>query len=183
MLAEMFERQAELNKRIGYDTAALHESFDPLKAGVWLNDYISAACNELEELRDSTYWKHWCAEAKEGRRFEIHDLQNARVEVIDLLFFWISMAQVPRLHQYRQGAARSGANLGQTWAKRHIITGTNREPIYRPLPDGGTDGGNWEGGSIGGSFTEVTETFTFAIFCLQQGPEHPIMPPSAGKAG
>ena len=49
--------------------------------------------NELEELRDCMYWKHWCKEAKEGRRFELHDLQNARVEVIDLLFFWISMAQ------------------------------------------------------------------------------------------
>ncbi len=52
-----------------------------------------ASGNELEELRDCTFWKHWCQEAKAGQRFEIHDLQNARVEVIDLLFFWISMAQ------------------------------------------------------------------------------------------
>ena len=49
--------------------------------------------NEVEELRDCTYWKHWCAEAKAGKRFLLHDLQNARVEVIDLLFFWISLAQ------------------------------------------------------------------------------------------
>lgn len=93
MLAEMFEKQAELNKRIGYDTKSLRDNFDPVVAGRWLNDYINAACNELEELRDSTFWKHWCAEAREGKRFAIHDLQNARVEVIDLLFFWISMAQ------------------------------------------------------------------------------------------
>ena len=93
MLKEMFERQAELNRRIGNDTQSLHDSFDPLRAGRWLNDYLMAAANELEELRDCTYWKHWCREAREGRRFEIHDLQNARVEVIDLLFFWISMAQ------------------------------------------------------------------------------------------
>jgi len=93
LLAEMFAHQASLNKRIGYDTQTLHEQFDPLKAGVWLNDYIMAASNELEELRDCTFWKHWCSEAREGRRFELHDLQNARVEVIDLLFFWISMAQ------------------------------------------------------------------------------------------
>lgn len=92
-LEDMFELQSALNKRIGYDTKALRNSFDPQRAGVWLNDYISAACNELEELRDSTFWKHWCSEAQQGRRFEIHDLQNARVEVIDLLFFWISMAQ------------------------------------------------------------------------------------------
>ncbi|MGB0715029.1 MAG: dUTPase [Phycisphaerae bacterium] len=93
MLDEMFQLQSELNRRIGYDTAAMAESFDPLTAGRWLNDYIAAASNELEELRDSTYWKHWCAEAQAGRRFEVRDLQNARVEVIDLLFFWISMAQ------------------------------------------------------------------------------------------
>ncbi|RIK67503.1 MAG: dUTPase [Planctomycetota bacterium] len=93
MLKEMFEHQAELNRRIGFDPEELRKTFDPKKAGEWLNNYIAAASNELEELRDCTYWKHWCKEAKEGRRFELFDLQNARVEVIDLLFFWISMAQ------------------------------------------------------------------------------------------
>ena len=93
VLEDMFERQAALNKRIGYDTESMHERFDPEAAGRWLNDYIAAASNELEELRDCTFWKHWCSEAKAGKRFAIHDLQNARVEVIDLLFFWISLAQ------------------------------------------------------------------------------------------
>ncbi|MBK8267749.1 MAG: dUTP diphosphatase [Planctomycetes bacterium] len=93
MLEELFKHQAQLNKRIGFDPEKLHDNFDPKVAGEWLNNYIMAAANELEELRNCMYWKHWCAEAKEGRRFELHDLQNARVEVIDLLFFWISMAQ------------------------------------------------------------------------------------------
>ncbi len=89
----MFELQAELNQRMGMDTKALKGDFDPQKAGQWLNDYIIASSNELEELRDCTFWKHWCAEAKAGERFKLFDLQNARVEVIDLLFFWISLAQ------------------------------------------------------------------------------------------
>ena len=93
MLDEIFKLQAELNKKIGFDTQSQREHFDPQKAGRWLNDYIAAASNELEELRDCTYWKHWCAEAQQGRRFALADLQNARVEVIDLLFFWVSMAQ------------------------------------------------------------------------------------------
>ncbi len=93
MLRELFELQAELNRRIGMDTGAIKEDLDPQQAGRWINDYIAAMGNELEELRDCTYWKHWCAEAREGRRFELHDLQNARVEVIDMLFFWISLAQ------------------------------------------------------------------------------------------
>jgi len=93
MLDEIFKLQAELNKKIGFDTQSQREDFDPQTAGRWLNDYIAAASNELEELRDCTYWKHWCAEARQGRRFTLADLQNARVEVIDLLFFWVSMAQ------------------------------------------------------------------------------------------
>jgi len=93
VLDELFKLQAELNRRIGFDAEAHRENLDPQVAGKWLNDYIAASSNELEELRDCTFWKHWCSEARAGRRFELHDLQNARVEVIDLLFFWISMAQ------------------------------------------------------------------------------------------
>lgn len=93
MFRELFEKQAELNKRTGFDAKLLRENFDPQQAGIWLNNYITAMSNELEELRDCTYWKHWCKEAGQGKRFFLHDLQNARVEVIDMLFFWISLAQ------------------------------------------------------------------------------------------
>jgi dimeric dUTPase (all-alpha-NTP-PPase superfamily) len=93
VLPELFQHQAELNRRIGFDPEELRRNFDPLKAGEWINNYLMAMSNEVEELRDCTYWKHWCAEAREGKRFMLHDLQNARVEVIDLLFFWISLAQ------------------------------------------------------------------------------------------
>lgn len=93
MFKELFEQQAQLNKRTGFDAKELRKDFDSATAGQWLNNYIAAMSNELEELRDCTYWKHWCKEAKQGRRFELHDLQNARVEVIDMLFFWISLAQ------------------------------------------------------------------------------------------
>jgi len=93
MLKELFKKQAELNKRTGFDAVGLRENFNPQTAGTWLNNYIAAMSNELEELRDCTFWKHWCREAKDGNRFLLHDLQNARVEVIDMLFFWISLAQ------------------------------------------------------------------------------------------
>jgi dUTPase len=93
MLEELFEMQAMLNKRTGFDAKALRENFDNKVSGQWLTNYIAAMSNELEELRDCTYWKHWCKEAKEGKRFDLNDLQNARVEVIDMLFFWISLAQ------------------------------------------------------------------------------------------
>ena len=93
MLRELFQWQAELNKRSGFDAEGLRANFDPQVAGQWINNYLAAMSSEVEELRDCTFWKHWCAEARQGRRFELHDLQNARVEVIDMLFFWISLAQ------------------------------------------------------------------------------------------
>lgn len=89
----LFNKQAELNSRIGFDAHEHRKNFDPKLAGEWINNYLMAMSNELEELRNCTFWKHWCKEAKAGRRFEVHDLQNARVEVIDMLFFWISLAQ------------------------------------------------------------------------------------------
>src|SRR3972149_5171833 len=79
VLRELFQHQAELNKRIGFDPHELRKNFDPKKAGEWINNYLMAMSNELEELRDCLYWKHWCAEAKAGKRFCLHDLQNARV--------------------------------------------------------------------------------------------------------
>ena len=93
MLEELFTKQAELNRRIGFDPDELRRNFDRQKAGEWLHNYLMAMSNELEELRDCTYWKHWAVEAKEGKRYYLHDLQNARVEAIDMLFFWISLAQ------------------------------------------------------------------------------------------
>ena len=93
MLRELFQWQAELNKRSGFDAEGLRANFDAQVAGQWINNYLAAMSSEVEELRDCTFWKHWCAETRQGRRFELHDLQNARVEVIDMLFFWISLAQ------------------------------------------------------------------------------------------
>ncbi|MFQ6048163.1 MAG: dUTP diphosphatase [Phycisphaerae bacterium] len=132
MLRELFRWQAELNRRIGFDTAGLREQFDPQRAGRWLNDYIAAASNELEELRDCTYWKHWCTEARQGRRFELHDLQNARVEVIDLLFFWISMAQCVGLDAdevvelYRQKLAVNQARQDKNYSMSSKTEQDNR---------------------------------------------------------
>ena len=133
MLDEMFELQAALNRRIGNDTQALRDKFDPRKAGLMLNDYLMASANELEELRDCTYWKHWCKEAKEGRRFELHDLQNARVEVIDLFFFLISMAQCVGLNApevlelYKQKLQVNHARQDQNYSMADKDEADNKE--------------------------------------------------------
>lgn len=95
-LGELFEIQEELNVRCGFRAADIlmgDGKIDLQLAGVWLNNFIMGANAELEELKDCTYWKHWYKEAREGRRFRLHDLEGAKKEVVDLLHFWMSMAQ------------------------------------------------------------------------------------------
>lgn len=89
ILRELFRRQAELNERVGYR----YIPGDPQHMGTWLNNYIDAMIGELCELRDCTYWKHWYKEARQGRRYELHNPEHAKVEVVDILHFWISLAQ------------------------------------------------------------------------------------------
>ena len=58
-------------------------------------------------------WKHWYREAKEGRQYQLQDVQNARVEAIDMLFFWVSICQLLGLSPadiYRLYGAKLGIN-------------------------------------------------------------------------
>jgi len=81
-LKGMFELQAELNRRIGVDTTAL-----PMERKTeWVLNYCRAMQQEIAELTDSVPWKWWA-------KYQTFDMQNARVEVIDLFHFLISLAQ------------------------------------------------------------------------------------------
>jgi len=82
-LEEIFTLQKQLNQRIGVDTDALDE------AGrvQWVLNYTRAMSQELAELVDSVPWKWWA-------KYQTFDTQNARVEVVDLLHFLVSLAQV-----------------------------------------------------------------------------------------
>jgi dimeric dUTPase (all-alpha-NTP-PPase superfamily) len=86
LLEDMFARQAELNRRIGVDTLAMPEEKQP----EWILNYCRAMSQELAELTDSVPWKWWA-------KYQTYDLQNARVEIVDLFHFLISLAQVAGL--------------------------------------------------------------------------------------
>ena len=53
----------------------------------WILNYIRAMQQELAELTDSVPWKWWA-------KYQEFDKQNARVEIVDLFHFLISLAQV-----------------------------------------------------------------------------------------
>ena len=82
-LDELFDLQAALNKRIGVDTASMSEA-DKIQ---WVLNYTRAMQQEMAELVDSVPWKWWA-------NYQEFDEQNAKVEVVDLFHFLISLAQV-----------------------------------------------------------------------------------------
>lgn len=82
-LAELFRMQRALNERIGVHTETMSEE-DRIK---WVLNYCRAMSQEIAELTDSVPWKWWA-------KYQKFDEQNARVEVVDLFHFLISLAQV-----------------------------------------------------------------------------------------
>jgi len=91
-LDEIYNAQIELIKCLKLD-AAINDGdrTDPI-FGKFIINTIACIHNELEELRDSIYWKHWTNEAKtEGMFNSIRNLQNARVEAVDILFFLLEI--------------------------------------------------------------------------------------------
>ena len=81
-LEEIFQMQEALNQRIGVQ---MNEFSDEDKAK-WILNYTRAMQQELAELVDSVPWKWWA-------KYQEFDEQNARVEVVDLFHFLISLAQ------------------------------------------------------------------------------------------
>lgn len=74
--------QKALNERIGVRTDGMTVE-DRTK---WVLNYCRAMSQEIAELTDSVPWKWWA-------NYQKFDEQNARVEVVDLFHFFISLAQ------------------------------------------------------------------------------------------
>lgn len=82
-LSHLFDMQATLNARCGVVTDGLSDE-DKVK---WVLNYTRAMQQEIAELIDSVNWKWWA-------KYQKFDEQNAKVEVVDLFHFLISIAQV-----------------------------------------------------------------------------------------
>jgi len=83
MLQDLFDKQMLLNRRIGVNPPEMNDE----ERVQWVLNYTRAASQELAELVDSVPWKWWA-------KYQTFDVQNARVEVVDLFHFLISLAQV-----------------------------------------------------------------------------------------
>ncbi len=150
-LEDIWPLQAALNARAGFDTQAIgaalakalasgdlpDEGGQRVTAGRAIKNYLDALASECHELQDCLSWKHWYKEAKAGRQYELRDIQNARVEAIDMLFFWISLCQLLGLSPedvYRLYAAKLGINIrrqdeGRTQAEHGRHEDENRSVV------------------------------------------------------
>jgi dimeric dUTPase (all-alpha-NTP-PPase superfamily) len=120
-LEEIFRMQQELNLRIGVDTAHMSDE----QRQQWLLNYCRAMSQEVAELTDSVPWKWWA-------KYQKFDQQNARVEIIDLLHFLVSTAQVlgmtaedfysayAKKHRVNLDRQRSGYEKKDEHDSRHI---------------------------------------------------------------
>ena len=110
ILKDMFEKQAELNRRIGVDTTQMPEAEQPK----WILNYCRAMSQEVSELTDSVPWKWWA-------KYQKFDEQNARVEVVDLFHFLISLAQV---------LGMSADDVFQAYARKNEVNFKRQETGY-----------------------------------------------------
>lgn len=90
-LEEVFSEQWRLNKYtfernglVPFESIPL----DPALQNMWLRNYALAMTQELAELVDSTNWKWW------RTKVDLLDEQNIKVELVDILHFWVSACQV-----------------------------------------------------------------------------------------
>lgn len=111
-LEHMFELQAELNKRVGADMDLI--PLDENEQAKWSLQYSRAMQQELSEFIDCFPWKWWSKDA------EI-DSQNAKVEIVDMIHFLISMAQVMGM---------SGADLYQCYLEKMKVNHNRQEAGY-----------------------------------------------------
>ena len=109
-LDEIFEQQKELNKRIGVNTDAMSVE----DKAQWVLNYTRAMQQEIAELIDSVPWKWWA-------KYQEFDEQNAKVEVVDLFHFLISIAQV---------LGMSPEDVYQAYVKKNKVNHNRQESGY-----------------------------------------------------
>jgi dimeric dUTPase (all-alpha-NTP-PPase superfamily) len=79
----------------------------------WLGKYLTALDDESRELREELLWKWWSKDHL--------DLQNIRVEIVDQLHFWISLALT---------AGMSASDVFDTYLQKNAINHARQEQGY-----------------------------------------------------
>ena len=109
-LENIFKLQEELNLRIGVKM----DDMDDEERSKWILNYVRAMQQELAELTDSVPWKWWAS-------YQEFDKQNAKVEIVDLFHFLISLAQVMGM---------SAKDVHEAYLKKNQVNHDRQESGY-----------------------------------------------------
>jgi dimeric dUTPase (all-alpha-NTP-PPase superfamily) len=112
---ELFRMQKALNERIGVHTAGMNEE----EKTKWILNYCRAMSQEIAELTDSVPWKWWA-------KYQKFDEQNVRVEIVDMLHFLISLAQV---------AGMSADDVFQAYCRKNEVNFKRQDSGYTVKDD------------------------------------------------
>jgi len=115
-LEAIFTMQAALNQRIGVNLPPPTEE----EKAKWILNYTRAMQQELAELVDSVPWKWWA-------KYQKFDEQNARVEVVDLFHFLVSLAQT---------LGMSAEDVYQAYLKKNAVNHQRQETGYAAKDSG-----------------------------------------------
>ena len=109
-LENIFDLQEQLNPRIGVNM----KDMDDDERAKWILNYVRAMQQELAELTDSVPWKWWA-------NYQAFDKQNAKVEIVDLFHFLISLAQVMGM---------SAEDIHEAYLKKNQVNHERQEKGY-----------------------------------------------------
>jgi dimeric dUTPase (all-alpha-NTP-PPase superfamily) len=109
-LEEIFRMQAALNERIGVILPPATEE----EKTKWILNYTRAMQQETAELIDSVPWKWWA-------KYQKFDEQNAKVEVVDLFHFLVSLAQT---------LGMTSEDVYQAYLKKNAVNHQRQETGY-----------------------------------------------------
>jgi len=109
-LEVLFTMQEALNRRIGVNTQEMTDE----ERVQWVLNYCRAMSQEIAELTDSVPWKWWA-------KYQNFDKQNCCVEVVDMLHFLISLAQV---------LGMSAEDVFQAYMKKNEVNFQRQESGY-----------------------------------------------------
>ena len=112
-LHDIFEKQIELNKRIN---PSLYEDIqkDPELKRKWFLNFELALRQESAEAIDSLNWKWW--------KKDEEDWDNIKVELVDMLHFWVSMCTL---------AGMTAKDVGELYAKKNKLNFKRQDEGYK----------------------------------------------------
>jgi dimeric dUTPase (all-alpha-NTP-PPase superfamily) len=143
LLQDLFSLQASLNDRIfakrglrgsdgrilsadGLAKAAAGGAIAPgSDVSVWLSNYLRALQEEGRELSEEIPWKWWSKESL--------DMEAIRVEIVDMLHFWLSLALVAGLdakETHRLYLLKNQVNLDRQESGYDASAKTGRDDLH-----------------------------------------------------